>query len=138
MAEGGYDRIATTIFQSLNIKTYCLEYDTPRAGDFTALEYLPKDKNVVLGLITTKSPILEDQNALIVRVYEAADHIARGSNETTEQALKRIAVSPQCGFASVAAPVGYQDWTVMKEKLKLVQRVASHIWKDSPRDSDSE
>jgi methionine synthase II (cobalamin-independent) len=84
-------------------------------------------------LVTTKSPVLEDLNALVARVYEAAYHIAKGDNQTTEEALKRIAVSPQCGFSSLAAPVGYQNWAVMTEKLKLVQSIASQIWKDESR-----
>lgn len=129
LAEGGYDRVAAQIFKSLNVNTFCLEYDTQRAGDFAALAHSPKDKNVVLGLVSTKIATLEDPEVLVARVYEAAESIARGNGQTTDEALKRMAVSPQCGFASVASPVGYQDWTVMKAKLKLVQDVASRIWK---------
>jgi methionine synthase II (cobalamin-independent) len=137
LAEGGYDRVAAKIFQSLNIKTYCLEYDTHRAGDFAALKHLPKDKNVVLGLVSTKSATLEDPEVLVARVYEAAKSIAKGNSQTTEEALKRLAVSPQCGFATVAAPVGYQEWAAMAAKLKLVQKVASQVWKEEGRGSDS-
>jgi methionine synthase II (cobalamin-independent) len=96
-----------------------------------------RDKNVVLGLVTTKCATIEDPEALVARVYKAAERIARGNRQSTEETLKRIAVSPQCGFASVAAPVGYQDWMVMKVKLKLIQDIASQVWKKEEGSRDS-
>jgi methionine synthase II (cobalamin-independent) len=91
-SEGGYDRIATKLFRDLNVDTYYLEYDTERAGSFEPLVHLPKNKNVILGLITSKFPKLEDLEELKAKVYAAADLIAKGSGETREQALRRLGV----------------------------------------------
>ncbi|KAK6598125.1 5-methyltetrahydropteroyltriglutamate-homocysteine methyltransferase [Botrytis cinerea] len=99
-SEGGYDVIATKLFQDLNVDTYYLEYDTARAGGFEPLASLPRNKNVVLGLITSKFPTMERVEVLKERVFQAAEKIAEGNRETREEALERIGVSPQCGFAS--------------------------------------
>ncbi len=101
-SEGAYDRIASKIFNNLNVSTYYLEYDTPRAGGFEPLKYLPKDKNVVVGVVTSKFPELEDQKEMADRVHKAADYITEGSKVSREEALQRLSVSPQCGFASHA------------------------------------
>lgn len=77
--------------------SYYLEYDTPRAGGFEPLAHLPKNKNVVLGVITSKFPELENLQEMVDRVYSAADIMAKGSSQTREEALARISVSPQCG-----------------------------------------
>ena len=79
---------------------YYLEYDTPRAGGFEPLKYLPKDKNVILGVITSKFPELEDKEKMVERVNQAADIIASGTGQTRAEALQQIGVSTQCGFAS--------------------------------------
>ena len=94
-SEGAYNRIAAKMFTQLNVSTYYLEYDTPRAGGFEPLKHLPKDKNVVLGVVTSKFPELEDQKAMVERVYKAADYVAEGSGQSRKEALQRLSVSPQ-------------------------------------------
>lgn len=130
-SEGGYDRIAKKLFQDLHVDTYYLEYDTARAGGFEPLKFLPKDKNVILGVITSKFPELEDVEAMKKRVYQAVDFAAEGANESREDALKRFGVSPQCGFASHSSgnAVKRDD---MINKLKLVREVADSIWPGEP------
>ncbi|KAJ3985545.1 hypothetical protein F5890DRAFT_1137371 [Lentinula detonsa] len=126
-SEGSYDRIAIKLFQSLNVQTYYLEYDTPRAGGFEPLAYLPKNKNVILGVVTSKFPKLEDKEEMKERVYEAAEIIAKGNGERKEDALRRMGVSPQCGFAS--HEVGNLiDMDGMESKLRLVREIADEIW----------
>ncbi|KAF3031915.1 hypothetical protein E8E11_001022 [Didymella keratinophila] len=126
-SEGGYDRIATKLFQHMNVHTYYLEYDTPRAGGFEPLAHLPKNKNVILGVVTSKFPELEDKEELKQRIYAAADVMAKGQGETRDEALNRAGVSPQCGFASHAEG-NLIDIEGMKKKLKLVREVADEIW----------
>lgn len=130
-SEGGYDRIATKIFKKLNVQTYYLEYDTPRAGSFEPLLHLPADKNVILGVITSKFPELEDREKMKARVFEAADVVAKGASQSREDALKRLGVSPQCGFASheEGNAIVWQD---MENKLKLVRDLANDIWAGEP------
>lgn len=130
-SEGGYDRIATLLFQKLDMHTYYLEYDTARAGGFEPLQHLPKHKNVILGVITSKFPKMEDPAEMEARVREAAKWMVRGSDETEEQALNRCGVSPQCGFASHSSgnAVNRDD---MIAKLKLVRSVADRIWPGEP------
>jgi methionine synthase II (cobalamin-independent) len=107
-----------------------LEYDTSRAGGFEPLKELPKDKNVILGVITSKFPKLEDKEEMKARIYQAAEIVASGSGESKEEALKRLGVSPQCGFASHEDGnlLSYDD---MKKKLQLV-RSADDIWPGEP------
>ncbi|KAJ8109375.1 hypothetical protein OPT61_g7505 [Boeremia exigua] len=126
-SEGGYDRIATKLFQQLNVHTYYLEYDTPRAGGFEPLAHLPKNKNVILGVVTSKFPELEDKEELKKRIYAAADVMAKGQGESREDALQRCGVSPQCGFASHAEG-NLIDIDGMKKKLQLVRKVADEVW----------
>jgi methionine synthase II (cobalamin-independent) len=130
-SEGGYDRIATKLFNELNADTYYLEYDTARAGGFEPLKELPKSKNVVLGVITSKFPKMEDKEEMKERIYKAAEFVAQGSGESKEQALQRLGVSPQCGFASHEDGnlLGYDD---MVEKLKLVRKIADEVWPGEP------
>ena len=130
-SEGGYDRIATKLFQKLNVDTYYLEYDTPRAGSFEPLAHLPKNKNVILGVITSKFKDLEDVEQMKKKVYDAADIIARGNGELRTEALQRMGVSPQCGFASHSSgnAVSRAD---MVAKLKLVRELADTIWPGEP------
>jgi len=102
-SEGAYDRIASDMFTKLNADTFYLEYDTPRAGGFEPLKELPKGKNVVLGVVTSKFAELEDVDEMVKRIHEAADRLAEGREGCTrEEALKQLSVSPQCGFASHA------------------------------------
>lgn len=127
-SEGSYEKIAQKFFTTLNYDTFFLEYDNPRSGGFEPLRFLPTDKNVVLGVVTTKDPELEDAEVIKSRVKEAAQIIANGQNRTVEGVMKRIGISPQCGFASVA--VGAEGMTEerMFAKLKLVNDVAKELW----------
>lgn len=130
-SEGGYDRIATKLFNKLNVSTYYLEYDTARAGGFEPLKELPKDKNVILGVITSKFPEMEDKEEMKQRIYKAAEFVAEGSGASKEDAVKQLGVSPQCGFASHEDGnlLGYDD---MVKKLKLVRSIADDIWPGEP------
>ena len=130
-SEGGYDRIATKLFNELNVDTYYLEYDTARAGGFEPLKELPKNKNVVLGVITSKFPAMEDKEEMKERIWKAAEFVAQGSGESKEQALRRLGVSPQCGFASHEDGnlLGYED---MVRKLQLVRQIADEVWPGEP------
>lgn len=130
-SEGAYDRIATKLFNNLNVSTYYLEYDTPRAGGFEPLKDLPKNKNVVVGVVTSKFPELENQKEMVDRVYKAADYIAEGGKQSRQEALERLSVSPQCGFASHAEgnALGYED---MRKKLQLIRSIADEIWPGQP------
>lgn len=117
VAEGGYDHVAEIVFPGLMADALFLEYDTPRAGDFTPLRHVPEDKTVVLGLVSTKTPALEDADAVKRRIDAAAKYIP----------LERLCLSPQCGFASrdKGNPITVEDQIV---KLSLVVRVATDIW----------
>jgi methionine synthase II (cobalamin-independent) len=117
LAEGGYESVAERFFARTSVNHFLLEFDTPRAGDFAPLRFVPQDKGVVLGLISSKTPVLEEMELLHRRADEAAKYIA----------LDRLAISPQCGFASTAAgnPLTEADqWA----KLKLVVEAARRIW----------
>ncbi|KAI7364916.1 UROD/MetE-like protein [Hortaea werneckii] len=127
-SEGSYEAIASRFFTHLNYDTFYLEYDNPRSGGFEPLRFLPKHKNVVLGVVTTKDPELEDKEVIKQRVLEGAQIIARGQGRSVEEAMGSIGISPQCGFASVA--VGAEGMTEEKmfAKLRLVQDVAKELW----------
>lgn len=117
LGAGGYEQVAARFFAETRVNHFLLEYDTPRAGDFAPLRFVPKNKGVVLGLISSKRPELESLDALKRRVEEATRYID----------LDRLAISPQCGFASTAAgnPVSEDD---ERAKLKLVVQAAQSIW----------
>jgi methionine synthase II (cobalamin-independent) len=116
-AEGGYDRIAEKVFGQLDYDRLLLEYDSERAGGFAPLRFVPKGKTVVLGLISTKTPLLESPEALRRRIDEAAKHVP----------LANLALSPQCGFASVAA--GNEiTWDDQRRKLELLVETARTVW----------
>jgi len=117
-AEGGYDRIAERVFGALRYDRFLLEYDSERAGGFEPLRFVPKDKTVVLGLISTKTPQLESQDDLRRRIDEAARHVAP----------ERLALSPQCGFASVAAG-NELSWDDQRRKLELLVDTARKVWR---------
>jgi 5-methyltetrahydropteroyltriglutamate--homocysteine methyltransferase len=116
MAEGGYDAVAEAVFQT-EVDGFFLEYDTARAGGFEPLRFVPKGKKVVLGLISTKTPRLEDKNQLKKRIDQAAKYIP----------LENLCLSPQCGFASseVGNRLTEDD---QKRKLELVAETAREIW----------
>ena len=116
--QGGYDRVAKDLFAKENVNAFYLEFDDERSGDFKPLQYVSEDKKVVLGLITTKSPILEDKNYIINRIHEAEKYIP----------LDRLCLSPQCGFASTEEGnklTEEEQW----EKLRLVQEIVKEVWK---------
>jgi 5-methyltetrahydropteroyltriglutamate--homocysteine methyltransferase len=117
MAEGGYDAFAERLFNGLRCDRLLLEYDTPRAGGFEPLRFVPPDKIVVLGLLTTKSGALEARDEILRRIEEAARIVP----------IERLALSPQCGFASSGEgnPISdSEQWA----KLELVGSVADEVW----------
>ena len=117
VAEGGYDPVAEPLFSEIAVDGHFLEYDTPRAGDFAPLRYLPKGKSLVLGLVTTKTPELESVDDLKRRIDSAAHYVP----------MERLAISPQCGFSST---VHGNDISVETEiaKLRLIVEVARQVW----------
>ena len=96
---------------------YLLEFDSDRAGGFEPLRFVPKEKTVVLGLITTKEPTLESEDDLVRRIEQAQKFIA----------AENLALSTQCGFAS-AASGNLITWEDMQRKLELVAKVARRVW----------
>src|SRR5258706_9746046 len=118
MAAGGYDRIAEKTFNTLEVDAYFLEYDTERAGGFEPLRFVPKGKKVVLGLVSTKTPVLEDKGFLIGRIKSASRHIP----------LENLCVSPQCGFASHQKGTGL-SFAQQEAKLRLVVELAREVWR---------
>jgi 5-methyltetrahydropteroyltriglutamate--homocysteine methyltransferase len=118
--EGGYDAIAEKLFGLLQVDRFLLEYDTERSGGFEPLRLVPRGKSVVLGLITTKEPKMESQSELLQRIDEAAKFVP----------LENLALSPQCGFASVAAGNLLSEDEQWK-KLALVVDTAGKVWRDS-------
>ena len=119
-SEGSYDEVADRLFNALNIPFYFLEYDSPRAGSFTPLRLVPRHKTVVLGIVSTKTPALENKADMRKRVEDATRHLD----------LDNLAVSPQCGFASVDTgnPISPE---VQEQKLRLVVELAKDIWGDA-------
>jgi methionine synthase II (cobalamin-independent) len=117
LAGGGYESVAERFFARTNASHFLLEYDTARAGDFAPLRFVPTEKAVVLGLISSKTPALEDLDMLRRRVDDASKHID----------LDRLAISPQCGFASSAAgnPLSEAE---ERAKLARVVEAARAIW----------
>ena len=115
--EGSYDAIAERLFTELPHDRFLLEYDSPRAGSFAPLRFVPKGKVVVLGLVSSKVPELEKLDDLMRRIDEAAKHIA----------LDQLAISPQCGFASdvVGNLLSEDD---QKRKLERVAETARQVW----------
>jgi|SRR5579871_257755 len=115
--EGGYDAIAEKLFQNLHVDRFLLEYDTERSGGFEPLRLVPRGKTVVLGLVTTKEPQLEPIDQLRRRIDEAARYVP----------LENLALSPQCGFASVAAG-NLLSMDEQWRKLELVAQTARKVW----------
>ena len=118
--EGAYDAVADVLFGEENPYAYFLEFDDERSGGFESLAKVNGEKKVVLGLITTKSPVLEKKEDVIARIHEAAKYIP----------LERLYLSPQCGFAS--CEIGNklteeEQWA----KMELVKEFAKEVWKDA-------
>ena len=115
--KGAYDPVAPYLFAHENVDSFYLEYDDERSGSFEPLKYVPDGKKVVLGLITSKSPVLEDKATVIARIREAAQYVP----------LERLSLSPQCGFAS--CEIGNklteaEQWA----KLELVREISEEVW----------
>jgi 5-methyltetrahydropteroyltriglutamate--homocysteine methyltransferase len=117
MAEGSYEHVAEAMFSRLAVDGFFLEYDDARSGGFEPLRFVPKDKMIVLGLVTTKRPALENKDDLKRRIDEAAKFVP----------LEQLALSPQCGFASTAEG---NALTLEDEiaKLRLVVETAREVW----------
>ena len=116
-AQGGYEPVAERVFNTVNVKALFMEYDSDRAGGFEPLRFVPDDKFVVLGLVTTKTAELEAKDTLKRRIEEAAQFVD----------LSRLCLSPQCGFSSThhGNKITVDD---QKAKLNLVVEVASEVW----------
>ena len=122
-SSGGYEPIAKFLFGNENVDGFYLEFDDERSGGFEPLRFVPEGKKVVLGLVTSKSPVLEKEDALIARIYEAAKYVP----------LENLCLSPQCGFASCEIGnklTAKEQW----EKLALVKSVAQKVWEVKKED----
>ena len=119
-AAGGYDPVADILFNEINVDGYFLEYDTPRAGSFEPLRYLPEGKIAALGLVSTKTPELESADYLKRRIEEASRFAP----------LERLSLTTQCGFASSLGgnPLSQEDEIA---KLSRIVEVAHEIWPDA-------
>jgi 5-methyltetrahydropteroyltriglutamate--homocysteine methyltransferase len=115
--EGSYAPIAEKLFNAIAVEQFLLEFDSERAGGFAPLRLVPRDKIVVLGLITTKSGTMEQEDDLLRRIDEAAQHFP----------MENLALSPQCGFATFAAgnPLSRDE---QRRKLELLVETARRAW----------
>jgi 5-methyltetrahydropteroyltriglutamate--homocysteine methyltransferase len=119
-ASGGYEPVADVLFNQLDVDAYLLEFDDARSGDFSPLRFVPADKRVVLGLVSSKLGELEARDDILRRIEEASSVLP----------LEQLALSPQCGFASTAhgnALSEQQQW----DKLRLVAELAQEVWSDA-------
>ena len=116
-AEGGYDFVAEALFGDLNVDGFFLEYDDERSGTFEPLRFVPKGKQVVLGLVTTKRPQLEDKDLLKRRIEEASQYVD----------VDQLCISGQCGFSSTEEG---NKLTIDDQlaKLRLIVEVADEVW----------
>jgi 5-methyltetrahydropteroyltriglutamate--homocysteine methyltransferase len=117
IAQGGYEPVAETLFHTIGVDGYFMEYDTERAGSFEPLRFVPKGKSVVLGLVTSKSGELESKDAIKRRIQDAAQYID----------LDQLCLSPQCGFAST------EEGNLLSEeeqwaKLTRIVEIADELW----------
>jgi 5-methyltetrahydropteroyltriglutamate--homocysteine methyltransferase len=120
VASGGYEPVAETLFNTIKVHGYFMEYDSERAGGFEPLRFVPKGKMVVLGLITSKTGRLENRDAIKRRIEQAAKYVS----------LDQLCLSPQCGFAST------EEGNVLSEneqwaKLRAVVEIAQDVWGQS-------
>jgi len=118
-SSGGYEPVADILFSHCRVDGFFLEYDTDRAGSFEPLRFI-KDQTVVLGLITSKFPVLEDKGAVKARIKEATKYVP----------LNQLALSPQCGFSST------EEGNILTEeaqwaKVRLVVEIAKEVWPDT-------
>ena len=115
--QGGYEVVAEELFSGESVDAFYLEFDDERSGGFEPLRYINGDKKVVLGLVTSKSPVLEDKNSIINRIRDAEKYIP----------LNRLYLSPQCGFAST------EEGNILTEdeqwnKIKLIKEISEEVW----------
>lgn len=118
--QGGYEKVAKTLFEKENVEAFFLEFDDKRSGGFEPLRYIPEGKKVVLGLLTSKDPILEDKEKIKERIYEAAEYVP----------LENLSLSPQCGFASTEEGNKVTEEDQWK-KLQLIQEISEEVWGQS-------
>jgi 5-methyltetrahydropteroyltriglutamate--homocysteine methyltransferase len=121
VATGGYEPVADVLFNKINVNAYFMEYDSDRAGGFEPLRFVPKNKTVVLGLVTSKTGQLESRDAIKRRIESAAKVID----------IDQLALSPQCGFASTEegnALAEGEQWA----KLKMIVEIADDVWGEGP------
>ncbi len=116
-AEGGYDFVAEVLFSELDVDGFFLEYDDERSGGFEPLRFVPEDKLVVLGLVTTKTGRLEDKDDLKRRIDEASTYVP----------LEQLCLSPQCGFSSTVEGNALSE-EQERAKLRLVVETAEEVW----------
>ncbi len=117
MGSGGYEAVQEVLFNQIKVHGFFMEYDTDRAGGFEPLRMVPKDRQVVLGLVTTKSGRLEAKDEIKRRIDEAAKYIS----------LDQLCLSPQCGFASTEEGntlAEDEQWA----KLRMIVEVAEEVW----------
>jgi 5-methyltetrahydropteroyltriglutamate--homocysteine methyltransferase len=117
MGAGGYEAVQEILFSKINVHGFFMEYDSERAGGFEPLRLLPKDKTVVLGLVTTKTGRLESKDELKRRIDQAAKFAP----------LEQLCLSPQCGFASTEegnALAEEEQWA----KLRMIVELADEVW----------
>ena len=116
-ASGGYEAVAEVLFNEIDVDAYFLEYDDERSGDFAPLRFFPKDKTLVLGLVTSKTAPLEDKDVLKSRIHDAARYVD----------LDQMCLSPQCGFSST---IDGNEITEADQwaKLRHVVEVADDVW----------
>jgi 5-methyltetrahydropteroyltriglutamate--homocysteine methyltransferase len=117
VATGGYEPVAEILFNAINVHGYFMEYDSDRAGSFEPLRFVPKDKTVVLGLVTSKSGRLESKDDIKRRIEQASKFVP----------LEQLCLSPQCGFASTEEGnilAEDEQW----EKLRMIVEIADEVW----------
>jgi 5-methyltetrahydropteroyltriglutamate--homocysteine methyltransferase len=119
-AEGGYEPVAEVLFNELNVDAYFLEYDDERSGDFAPLRFVPENKTVVLGVVTSKTGDLESKDFIISRIKEAAKYMP----------LENMCLSPQCGFSSTAHGNELTE-DAQWAKLAMIVDIAREVWGDS-------
>ena len=117
VAEGGYEHVAEALFHELEVDGFFMEWDDERSGGFEPLRLVPKGKQVVLGLVTTKRGALERKDALLRRIDEASRFVP----------LEQLCLSPQCGFSSTVEgnALSYEEQVA---KLRLIVEVAEEVW----------
>ncbi len=117
MGSGGYEYVSEVVFRQVGIANYFMEYDSDRAGDFEPLRHVPPGKHVILGLVSSKTPVLESRDVLKRRIDAASRYLP----------LEQLCLSPQCGFASnfMGNPVTADD---QRRKLELVVETAREVW----------